>query len=54
MTFKPNLGGTERVLYGLAGVAMMAVGFLTVLGPWLRIALPVLGAIALIEGLIGF
>ena len=54
MTLQPNLGAAARVAYGLAGAGMMAWGLFGVETLLLRVVLPVIGAITLIEGLIGF
>jgi len=49
-----NMGGGQRMFYAVAGVGLMAWGFFGLEGGWTRIAVPILGAIALLEGLIGF
>ena len=54
MSLQPNIGGIHRTLYVLIGVGTMAWGFSMTDAAWAKIALPILGAGALIEGLIGF
>lgn len=54
MSLQPNMGGIHRALYVVIGVGVMAWGFFVTETPWAKIVLPVLGAGALIEGLIGF
>ena len=54
MSLQPNIGGLHRIVYVLVGVSMMAWGFFVTDAAWAKVALPVLGAGALIEGLIAF
>ena len=54
MAAQPNLQGVLRVVYVLVGIALMAWGFFGAEGGWLRIVTPIVGAVALTEGLIGY
>jgi hypothetical protein len=54
MVAQPNLGILARLIYVVAGVGLMAAGFFSVETTWLRVAMPVGGAIVLVEGLIGW
>lgn len=54
MSLQPNIGGIHRALYVLVGAGMMAWGFSVADAPWAKVVLPILGAGALIEGLIAF
>ncbi|MBI3404003.1 MAG: DUF2892 domain-containing protein [Acidobacteria bacterium] len=54
MNFQPNMGGLHRVIYAVCGVGMMAWGFFVSEAAWAKIALPILGAGALLEGLIAY
>lgn len=51
---QPNLHGLGRGVYALVGAALILFGFFGVEWDWARYALPVLGGLLLIEGLIGF
>jgi hypothetical protein len=54
MSVQPNIGNAHRLFYVLIGVATMLTGFLYIEEGWLKVLLPVLGAGALIEGLVGW
>ena len=54
MSLQPNMGALHRLFYVAAGLGMMAWGFFLTNKDWAKIALPVLGAGALLEGLIAF
>jgi len=54
MAVTPNLSGIARVAYGVVGVGLITWGILSAQTAWVRALVPVLGAIALVEGLIGF
>lgn len=49
-----NVGGIERAVRILLGVALLSIGYFHVLTGGLAILAYVLGAIALVTGLIGF
>jgi hypothetical protein len=54
MAAQTNLGGASRFGYVVAGLLMMAWGFFYADPGFWRFAWPILGAIVLIAGLIGF
>ncbi len=54
MSLQPNMGLLHRMFYVACGVGLMAWGFFVTDKDWAKIALPVLGAVALIEGLVAF
>jgi hypothetical protein len=54
MAVEPNLAGGLRLLYVAVGIGLMAWGFFGAESDWLRIGIPILGAIVLFEGVIGF
>ncbi len=54
MSFQPNLAGLQRLAYVAAGIGLMAWGTFGDLSPVLHIAVPVAGALVLLEGLIAF
>lgn len=54
MSVQPNIGTAHRLFYVLIGVATMLTGFLYIEEGWLKVLLPVLGAGAVIEGLVGW
>ena len=54
MPVQPNMGGKVRAGYVLAGLGLAAWGFFGVEAAWLRYAMPIGGAILVIEGLIGY
>lgn len=51
---QPNIGLLHRMIYVAAGLALMWLGFTAVQTPWLRVAMPIGGAILLIQGFIGW
>lgn len=54
MTAQTNLSGVSRFAYVVAGLVMLAWGFFYADPGFWRFAWPILGAIVLIAGLIGF
>ncbi len=54
MGAQPNLGGGARVLYALVGIILIGWGLFGTETAWVRGLAPILGAIVLVEGLIGF
>jgi hypothetical protein len=47
---KKNVGGIDRTLRIIAGIALLAVGFSELLSGWLRAAVFVVGIVALLTG----
>ena len=54
MSLQPNMGLLHRLFYVVSGVGLMAWGFFVAEAAWAKVALPVVGALALIEGLVAF
>jgi len=54
MALQPNLGGIARVCYVLVGAGLAAWGLFGAETQWVRVVLPIVGAITLLEGVIGF
>ena len=54
VTFTPNLRPALRVLWCVAGLALIAVPFVTPIGGWMRVALPVLGLLTVASGATGW
>jgi len=54
VSLQPNMGALHRWFYVGCGVGLMAWGFFVTDKDWARIALPILGAGALLEGLVAF
>lgn len=54
MTAQPNIGLLHRLIYIALGVGFMWGGFQVVEAAWLRVAMPIGGAILLIQGIIGW
>lgn len=54
MPAEPNLSAAARVLYVALGLSLMAWGFWGTDTAWVRLLLPLIGAVLLVEGLIGF
>lgn len=54
MKWEPNVGKGVRIFYTVAGVALIAVPFVLALeGVW-RWLLPLVGIVAIVEGLVGW
>jgi hypothetical protein len=49
-----NVGGVERGIRVIVGIGLLAVGALAELSTGLRIALYIVGAVALITGVVGY
>ena len=49
-----NIGTVQRIGFVIAGAVLIALPFLAAMGHWVKVALPVVGAIVLIEGLVGW
>lgn len=54
MSLQPNMGVLHRVFYVAIGVGLMVWGFFITEAGWAKVALPILGAGALIEGLVAY
>ncbi len=54
MAAQPNIGGMHRFVYVVAGIGLIWGGFFGVETPWLRYAMPIGGAILVVQGIIGF
>lgn len=54
MAAQPNIGLLPRMIYVAAGIGLMLFGFHVAEADWLRVAMPIGGAILLIQGLIGW
>jgi hypothetical protein len=54
MAAEANLHGKWRLIYGLAGLGLMAWGFFGLKGSWLGTALPLAGGWVLLEALVGW
>ena len=54
MAFQQNLGRVARAGYVLMGAGLLLWGFFGTGEHWAKVVLPILGALVLVEGLIGF
>lgn len=54
MRITPNIGKPIRMGYVIVGVALLAVPFATAMEGWQRVALPVVGMIAVAVGAVGW
>lgn len=54
MAAQPNIGGMHRFVYVVAGLGLILGGFFGVETPWLRYAMPVGGAILVVQGIVGW
>ncbi len=54
MKIIPNIGKPMRIGYVIVGAALLAVPFATAMEGWPRVALPVLGMIAVVVGAVGW
>ena len=54
MRIIPNIGKPMRIGYAIAGAVLLVVPFATTMEGWPRVALPVLGMIALVVGAVGW
>ncbi|MGH9814927.1 MAG: YgaP family membrane protein [Candidatus Acidiferrales bacterium] len=54
MAAQPNIGMLHRMIYVAAGLGLMWLGFTVVNTAWLRMAMPIGGAILVIQGFIGW
>lgn len=50
----PNIGTPMRISYVVAGAALIALPFVAGLEGWVRVVVPIVGAFALVEGLVGW
>ena len=54
MKIVPNIGTPMRIGYVVAGAALIALPFAAGMEGWARVAVPILGAMAVVEGLAGW
>lgn len=54
MSAQPNMGALHRMLYIFGGAGLMYGGFFVTETAWAKVALPILGALMLIEGFIAY
>ncbi len=54
MRIIPNIGKSMRIGYVIVGAALLAAPFATAMEGWPRVALPVLGMIAVAVGAVGW
>ncbi len=54
MKIVPNIGTPMRIGYVVAGAALITAPFVAGMDGWVRVAVPILGALALVEGLAGW
>ncbi len=54
MKIVPNIGTPMRIGYVVAGAALITAPFVAGMEGWIRVAVPILGALALVEGLAGW
>jgi len=54
MKIVPNIGTPMRIGYVVAGAALIALPFAAGMEGWIRVAVPILGAMAVVEGLAGW
>ena len=54
VAFTPNLRPSLRVIWCIAGLALILVGFVAPIGGWLRVALPILGLLTIASGATGW
>lgn len=54
MAAQPNIGLLHRMIYIAFGIGFLLYGFQLAEADWLRVAMPIGGAILLIQGIIGW
>ncbi|MCH7703277.1 MAG: hypothetical protein IID37_16485 [Planctomycetes bacterium] len=54
MRIIPNIGKPMRVGYVVVGAALIAAPFAVAMEQWQRVALPILGAVAVVTGAVGW
>ena len=54
MKIVPNIGTPMRIGYVAAGAALIAAPFVVGMEGWVRVVVPMLGALAVVEGLAGW
>ena len=54
MRIVPNIGKPMRVGYVTIGVVMMAAPLAITMEPWQQVALPILGAVTVVSGAVGW
>ena len=54
MKFEPNISKPMRMGYVAVGAVLIAIPFAAAWEGWIRLVFPVLGAITVVEGLVGW
>ncbi len=54
MKIEQNIGKPMRIAYVAAGLVLIAIPFVATWEGWMRMAFSVLGAISIVEGLVGW
>ena len=54
MKIEQNIGKPMRFAYVAAGLVLIAIPFVATWEGWIRLVFPVLGAISVVEGLVGW
>ncbi len=54
MNIVPNIGGPRRIGYVVIGAVLIATPFVAAMEGWIRLVLPTLGAVAFLEGAVGW
>lgn len=54
MRITPNIGRPMRIGYAVVGAVLLSVPFATAMEGWPRVALPVLGVVAVVVGAVGW
>ncbi len=54
MKFEPNISKPMRIVYVAVGAVLIAIPFAATWEGWIRLVFPVLGAITVVEGLVGW
>ena len=54
MKIEPNISKPMRIGYVVVGAVLIAIPFVAAWEGWIRVVFPVLGAISVVEGLVGW
>lgn len=54
MKLTPNISNPMRIGYVAVGAALIAIPFAAAWEGWIRMVFPVLGAVSVVEGLVGW
>ena len=54
MKFETNISKPMRLAYVVVGAVLIAIPFAAAWEGWIRLVFPVLGAISVVEGLVGW